>query len=138
MTTAPVNGLRKGRAGRIPPTHWLAVFFVIALGLFPLTLALLRLWAVTGIGPVEALFTVHQQPGAMDALRFSALEAFASTLLTVCLGLPIAWGFGRYRWRNLRTKRATGGVGEAEFSCVRVSCRRFSSDPQLFDGVAAL
>ena len=106
MTTAPVNGLRTGRAGRIPPTHWLAVFFVIALGLFPLTLALLRLWAVTGIGPVEALFTVHQQPGAMDALRFSALEAFASTLLTVCLGLPIAWGFGRYRWRNLRTKRA--------------------------------
>ena len=106
MTTAPVNGLRTGRAGRIPPTHWIAVFFVIALGLIPLTLALLRLWAVTGIGPVEALFTIHQQPGAMDALRFSMLEAFASTLLTVCLGLPIAGGFGRYRWRNLRTKRA--------------------------------
>ena len=75
MTTAAVNGLHAGRAGRIPPTHWLAVFSVIALGLFPLTLALLRLWAVTGIGPVEALFTVHQQPGAMEALRFSAMEA---------------------------------------------------------------
>ena len=71
ILTTPVNRLRTGRAGRIPPTHWFAVFFVIALGLIPLTLALLRLWAGHRNGPVEALFTIHQQPGAMDALRFS-------------------------------------------------------------------
>ncbi|MGA0353380.1 MAG: ABC transporter permease [Poseidonia sp.] len=94
------------RASRIPVTHWLAVTLVIALGLFPMTLALLRLWAVTGISPVQALFTVNQQPGAMEALRFSLMEAFVSTMLTVGIGLPIAWGFGRYRWRNLRMKRA--------------------------------
>ena len=90
----------------IPLTHRLAVLVVVALGLVPLTLALVRLWAVTGISPVEALFTVHQQPGAMEALRFSLLEALASTLLTVAVGLPLAWAFGRYRWRRLRLKRA--------------------------------
>ena len=90
----------------IPLTHRLAVLVVVALGLVPLTLALVRLWAVTGITPVEALFTVHQQPGAMEALRFSLLEALASTLLTVAVGLPLAWAFGRYRWRRLRLKRA--------------------------------
>ena len=94
------------RTGRIPATHWVAVVLVIALGLFPITLALLRLWAVTGISPVQALFTVHQQPGAMEALRFSMVEAFVSTVFTVGLGLPIAWGFGRYQWRRLRLKRA--------------------------------
>ena len=90
----------------IPLTHRLAVLVVVALGLVPLTLALVRLWAVTGITPVEALLTVHQQPGAMEALRFSLLEALASTLLTVAVGLPLAWAFGRYRWRRLRLKRA--------------------------------
>ena len=94
------------RTGRIPVTHWVAVVLVIALGLFPISLALLRLWAVTGISPVQALFTVHQQPGAMEALRFSMMEAFVSTVVTVGLGLPIAWGFGRYQWRHLRLKRA--------------------------------
>lgn len=94
------------RATRIPVTHWLAVALVIALGLFPMTLALLRLWAVTGISPVQALFTVNQQPGAIEALRFSLLEAFVSTMFTVGIGLPIAWGFGRYQWQNLRMKRA--------------------------------
>ena len=42
----------------------------------------------------------------MEALRFSMMEAFVSTVVTVGLGLPIAWGFGRYQWRNLRLKRA--------------------------------
>ena len=58
----------------IPLTHRLAVLVVVALGLVPLTLALVRLWAVTGITPVEALFTVHQQPGAMEALRLSLIH----------------------------------------------------------------
>ena len=76
------------RTGRIPATHWLAVVLVIALGLFPITLALLRLWAVTGISPVQALFTVHQQPGAMEALRFSMMEAFVSTVVWSDLDYP--------------------------------------------------
>lgn len=94
------------RFAGVPLIQWLAVVFVIGLGLFPITLALLRLWAVTGITPLAALVTFHEQPGAMEAFRFSLLEAAASTVLTVMLGLPVAWAFGRYQWRNIQLKRA--------------------------------
>lgn len=94
------------RLAQVPLSHWLAVGLVIALGLVPISLALIRLWAVTGISPLSALTMVQDQPGAMEALRFSLLEALASTLLTVALGVPLAWAFGRYQWNNLQTKRA--------------------------------
>ena len=90
----------------VPVTHWAAVVIVITLGLAPLTLSLLRLWSVTGITPLGALTNVHQHPGAMEALRFSFFEATASMLLTVIIGLPLAWAFGRYQWKRLRLKRA--------------------------------
>ena len=96
----------KARFAGVPLIHWLAVIFVIGLGLFPITLALVRLWAVTGITPLEALISVNEQPGAMDAFRFSLFEATVSTGLTVVIGLPLAWAFGRYQWRNIRLKRA--------------------------------
>lgn len=96
----------KARFAGVPLVHWMAVVFVIGLGLFPITLALLRLWAVTGITPLGALTTVQDQPGAMEAFRFSLFEAAASTGLTVLIGLPLAWAFGRYQWRNIQLKRA--------------------------------
>ena len=94
------------RFAGVPLIQWMAVVFVIGLGLFPISLALLRLWAVTGITPLAALATVHEQPGAVDAFQFSLMEATVSTGLTVLLGLPLAWAFGRYQWSNIRLKRA--------------------------------
>ena len=96
----------RARFAGLPLVQWLAILFVIGLGLFPITLALLRLWAVTGITPLGALTTVHEQPGAVEAFQFSLLEAAASTGITVAIGLPLAWAFGRYQWRNIRLKRA--------------------------------
>ncbi len=90
----------------IHPVQWLALSFVIALGIGPITLAFSRLWAVTGISPWAALMTFHEQPGATEALHFSVLEAAASTVLTVAVGLPLAWAFGRYQWERVRLKRA--------------------------------
>ncbi len=86
--------------------EWLAVTCVITLGIVPLALAFLRLWSVTGVTPLEALAMFPQHPGAMDAFRFSMLEALFSTALTVMIGLPLAWAFGRYQWKYLRLKRA--------------------------------
>ena len=57
----------------VPYIHWMAVVFVIVLGIAPLTLALVRLWAVTGITPLEALIKVHEQPGAMEAVSYTHL-----------------------------------------------------------------
>ena len=96
----------RARFAGLPLVQWLAILFVIGLGLFPITLALLRLWAVTGITPLGALTTVHEQPGAVEAFQFSLLEAAASTGITVAIGLPLAWAFGRYQWQNIRLKRA--------------------------------
>ena len=96
----------RARFAGLPLVQWLAILFVIGLGLFPITLALLRLWAVTGITPLGALTTFHEQPGAVEAFQFSLLEAAASTGITVAIGLPLAWAFGRYQWRNIRLKRA--------------------------------
>lgn len=96
----------RARFAGVPLVQWMAVVFVIGLGLFPISLALLRLWAVTGITPLAALATVHEQPGAVEAFQFSLMEAIVSTGLTVLLGLPLAWAFGRYQWRNIRLKRA--------------------------------
>ena len=96
----------KTRFAGISVVQWMAIMLVIALGLVPLTLALLRLWAVTGITPLEAVLRIHEQPSAMEAFRFSLLEAAASSALTVIVGLPLAWAFGRYEWKHLRLKRA--------------------------------
>ena len=76
--------------------QWMALSVVIGLGVVPLGMAFTRLWAVTGITPWGALSLFHQQPGAVEALRFSLLEATFSTLLTVVIGLPLAWAFSRY------------------------------------------
>ena len=96
----------KTRFAGVSVVQWMAIMLVIALGLVPLTLALLRLWAVTGITPLEAVLRIHEQPSAMEAFRFSLLEAAASSALTVIVGLPLAWAFGRYEWKHLRLKRA--------------------------------
>ena len=86
--------------------QWLTLFCVILLGTVPLILAILRLWSVTQVSPLEALRHFPEQIGAMDALRFTLIEALLSTLLTVVLGLPVAWSLGRYQWRGIRSKRA--------------------------------
>lgn len=36
--------------------------------------------------------------GGVEALTYTVLEASVSALLTVLIGLPIAWCLGRYQW----------------------------------------
>ena len=90
----------------VHPVQWAVLAFVIALGVGPLSLAFLRLWAVTGMAPWEAVTQVYELPSARDALGFALTEALLSTVLTLALGLPLAWGFGRYSWKRLRLKRS--------------------------------
>ncbi len=42
----------------------------------------------------------------MKALKFTMLESVASALLTVLIGLPIAWCLSKYSWRQVRILRA--------------------------------
>ena len=98
------QGLSEVRSG-LHPVQWALMAGVIALGVAPLILAVLRLQTVTGtsIGEAFQLFSIQNK--APEALQFSLFEAAASTLLTLVVGLPIAWALGRYRWKRIRLKR---------------------------------
>ena len=72
----------------------------------PFAYALMRLEYVTDWSALQALQEFNTVYGAMDALKFTVLEAVASSLLTVLIGLPIAWCLSRYRWKRIRMLRA--------------------------------
>ncbi|MDG1539916.1 MAG: hypothetical protein P8Q40_08325, partial [Candidatus Poseidonia sp.] len=93
-------------ANALHAAQWFTLTCVVVLGAAPLLLALLRLWDVTQVSPIEAIRQFPEQIGAMEALRFTLIEALLSTLLTVALGLPVAWALGRYKWKRIRSKRA--------------------------------
>ena len=98
------RGLSELRSG-LHPVQWALLAGVIALGVAPLILAVLRLQTVTGTTIGEAFQLFSSQSRAPEALQFSLIEAAASTLLTLAVGLPIAWALGRYRWKRIRLQR---------------------------------
>ncbi len=99
-----LRDLSEIRSG-LHPAQWVLLASVIALGVLPLLLAALRLQSVTETGMLEAFGMFSEQSRAMEALRFSLLEAVASTFLTLAVGLPVAWAMGRYRWKRIRLQR---------------------------------
>jgi thiamine transport system permease protein len=97
---------------RTPELAMRAVFVVAytCLATAPFVYALLRLQAVTGYGTIDAITQFSTGYGAVEALRFSLLEAFFSAALTVAIGLPIAWCLGRYEWRHAAIIRSIFSV----------------------------
>ena len=88
----------------------IAVLAYLTVASLPFIYALGRLQVVTGHSPWEAFWRFSSAYGAMDALSYTLLEATASALLTVCIGLPIAWYLGRYEWRYAGLFRALFSV----------------------------
>mgnify|MGYP003309963819 FL=1 len=82
----------------------------ILLASLPFIYALRRLAYVTGHSPFEALKRFDEVYGGIEALTYTVLEASVSALLTVLIGLPIAWCLGRYEWKNARIIRALFSV----------------------------
>ena len=72
----------------------------------PFIYALHRLNQVTEWTVFEAVYNFNTVNGATEALRFTLIEALASALLTVLLGLPVAWSLSRYKWKRIRLIRA--------------------------------
>ena len=67
------------------------VLSYVVLSTLPFVYAMARLQMVTGQTPLEALVNFPEAYGAIDALRFTLLEASASAFLTVLFCFPIAW-----------------------------------------------
>ena len=72
----------------------------------PFEYVLTRLKYVTGWSAWQAIREFNTVYGGMDALKFTLLEAVASSLLTVLIGLPVAWCLSRYKWKRIRMLRA--------------------------------
>lgn len=72
----------------------------------PFVYAILRLNQVTKWTALDAVLRFHSVNGATEALQFTLFEALASALLTIVIGLPVAWCLSRYRWRRVRIFRA--------------------------------
>ena len=84
-----------------------AVVAVFILGAtIPFIYAILRLNQVTSWNALDAILRFHSANGATEALRFTLVEALASAILTILIGLPVAWCLSRYRWRRVRIVRA--------------------------------
>jgi len=86
--------------------QWLTVTLFLTLTVLPLLYAIGRLESVTGISAISAFINFFGNQQSMTALKFTLLEATISTIVTVIIGLPIAWYLGRYRWKNIRVFRA--------------------------------
>lgn len=82
----------------------------LMLASLPFIYALRRLSFVTGHSSIEALARFDSVYGATEALSYTLLEASISAMLTVSIGLPIAWCLGRYEWKHARLLRALFSV----------------------------
>ncbi|MCH1540884.1 MAG: hypothetical protein L7S56_05565 [Candidatus Poseidonia sp.] len=90
----------------VHPIQWGVIVVVVSAGIIPLLLGVLRLMQVTQASPIDAILHAFDTPLATEALQFTLLEAALSTLLTLLIGIPLAWSLGRYEWRGIRGMRA--------------------------------
>ena len=79
----------KATLGRSVP-----VALYLSMILVPLLFAVDRLMFVTGMNPFQAIFHLDEHPLGTDAIMFTFAQAIFSALLTLVLGLPIAWWLG--------------------------------------------
>ena len=91
----------KATLGRSVP-----VALYLSMILVPLLFAVDRLMFVTGMNPFQAIFHLDEHPLGTDAIMFTFAQAIFSALLTLVLGLPIAWWLGRYEWKRIGIIRA--------------------------------
>ena len=82
------------------------VFLYFSINQNPLLFALERLMFVTGMNPFQAIFNLDEHPLGTDAIVFTFAQAILSAMLTLCIGLPIAWWLGRYQWKKIGMIRA--------------------------------
>ena len=86
--------------------QWVVIISYSLAIILPLTYAIMRLEAVTGVSSIESIFTFFEQPLTKEALRFTILESLFSVVLTLIIGLPLAWQLSRYEWKRIAIIRS--------------------------------
>ncbi len=65
---------------------------------FPLYLGFTRLITVAELSPFAAIWQIDSRPSGTGAIAFTFIEASISTIITILLGIPIAWTLARDNW----------------------------------------
>ena len=90
----------------INTTQWFVVgsfFFALFI---PIMYAILRLQSVTEMNSLMAISHFFEIFGTKEALKFTLLQASFSVIVTLIIGIPLAWYLGRYEWKRIRIIRA--------------------------------
>ncbi len=86
--------------------QWFIVgLFFLAL-FVPLFYSILRLQSVTEMSSLSAISYFFEIVGTKEALKFTLLQATFSVIVTLLIGIPLAWYLGRYEWKRIRIIRA--------------------------------
>ena len=85
----------------------LAILTYFILIITPLLLAFDRLVWVAGFEPINWLNSLERNFISNGVLMFTISQAIFSTLVTIAIGLPIAWQLGRYNWKYESLIKAT-------------------------------
>ena len=75
-----------------------AFFIYTVLVLVPLWLAVDRLIWIAGYDVIDWIQSLERNYVSMGTYQFTLLQASISTIVTLAIGIPIAWQLGRYKW----------------------------------------
>lgn len=80
-------------------SDWFAISVYFIVIFVPIILAIDRLIWVAGFDPIAWFSSLEKNFISQGVIGFTIIQAILSTLLTVVIGIPIAWQLGRYKWR---------------------------------------
>jgi len=86
--------------------QWTVIIAFALTIILPLLYAIMRLEAVTGISSLDSVISFFTLTETKEALRFTLLESLFSVILTLIIGLPLAWQLGRYEWKHISIIRS--------------------------------
>ena len=86
--------------------QWTVIIAFALTIIFPLLYAIMRLEAVTGMSSLDSIISFFTLTETKEALRFTLLESLFSVILTLIIGLPLAWQLGRYEWKHISIIRS--------------------------------
>ncbi|MDG1551801.1 MAG: ABC transporter permease subunit [Candidatus Poseidoniaceae archaeon] len=86
--------------------QWTVIIAFALTIIFPLLYAIMRLEAVTGMSSLDSIISFFTFTETKEALRFTLLESLFSVILTLIIGLPLAWQLGRYEWKYISIIRS--------------------------------
>lgn len=86
--------------------QWTVIIAFALTIILPLLYAIMRLEAVTGISSLDSVISFFTLTETKEALRFTLIESLFSVILTLIIGLPLAWQLGRYEWKHISIIRS--------------------------------